>query len=71
MGIMDRILRRGSGSAATAEPTIEVECPHTTLTPRWDSVEDMGKTDRVTLYRCEGCRREFTPEEARQFGAGA
>ena len=40
------------------------ECPHGVLTPRWDSVEDMGKEDRATEFVCEACHKSFTPEEA-------
>ena len=40
-------------------------CPHTTLVPRWDSVADMGKEDKVTSYTCEGCAQSFTGAEGR------
>jgi hypothetical protein len=40
------------------------ECPHGVLTPRWDSVEDMGKEERATEFVCEACHKSFTPEEA-------
>jgi hypothetical protein len=38
-------------------------CPHTTLTPRWDRAEDIGKHDLATAYRCEGCGHVFSREE--------
>lgn len=69
MGIFDRLFKRGGSSAAVAEePVPEPVCPHSTMTPRWDSVADMGKIDRVTLFRCEGCKEEFTPDRARELG---
>jgi len=42
-----------------------VTCPHTTLIPRWDKVEDMGHEERVTGYTCEACQQQFTPEDGR------
>lgn len=39
-------------------------CPHTTMTPRWDSADDIGHEDRATGFRCEGCGKMFSPEEA-------
>lgn len=44
------------------QPAVSTEppCPHTTLTPRWDSVADMGKDDKVTSYMCESCQGSFT-----------
>ena len=48
-------------TAAPADPA----CPHTTLTPRWESVADMGKVEKVTSYTCQGCNQSFTPSEGR------
>ena len=48
-------------TAATADPA----CPHTTLTPRWDSVADMGNIEKVTSYTCQGCNQSFTASEGR------
>ncbi len=42
-------------------------CPHSALTPRWDSVSDMGKDDLATRFVCEGCHQEFTPDQAREL----
>ena len=54
--------RREAATTAEVPP-----CPHTTLTPRWDSVADMGKEDKVTSYRCDGCEQEFTAAEGRRL----
>jgi hypothetical protein len=51
----------------TASPYKNAECPHTVLAPHWDSVEDMGKSDKVISYYCQGCARTFTPEEAKPY----
>jgi hypothetical protein len=53
--------RRGRAAAADAVPP----CPHTTLTPRWDSVADMGNDEKVTSYTCQGCNQSFTAAEGR------
>ena len=48
-------------------PVTTLECPHTALMPRWDSVDDMGKDDKVVSYRCESCGETFSPEEGRRL----
>jgi len=40
-------------------------CPHTTLTPRWDSVADMGNEEKVTSYTCQGCNQSFSAADGR------
>jgi len=51
-------------------PTTETPpCPHTALVPRWDSVADMGKEDKVTSYTCEACQASFTADEGRALRA--
>jgi hypothetical protein len=64
-----RLLRkhREDQPAASAEPT--TQCEHVTLIPSWDRAEDIGDVDRVSLYRCEACRAEFTLEEAEHLRA--
>jgi hypothetical protein len=59
--------KQAEAPEATEEMQESISCPHTALVPRWDSVEDMGKEDRVTSYFCQGCERSFSPEEARQY----
>ena len=44
--------------------TMHDTCPHTTMVPRWDNADDIGKADRVSAYHCEGCNKLFTREEA-------
>ena len=53
-----------AGIAATP-PGGVAACPHTTLTPRWDSVADMGKEEQIAGYTCQGCNQSFTPAEGR------
>jgi hypothetical protein len=63
MGLLNKLFSRNkSEGAAAAEPP---PCPHTALTPRWDSVEDMGREDRVSGYTCQGCNGSFSPAEGR------
>ncbi len=53
-------LRRQAPATAAVEAA---PCPHTTLVPRWESVADMGKEDKVTSYTCQGCEQRFTAAE--------
>lgn len=53
--------REPSATAAVETPP----CPHTALTPRWDSVADMGKDEQVSSYTCQGCNQSFSPAEGR------
>lgn len=47
------------------------QCPHPTLTPQWDSAEDMGNADKVARYMCDSCKTLLSREEwerLRQMG---
>jgi len=61
MGLFDKIFAKEAKSSVAVETP---PCAHGVLTPRWDSVDDMGKEERATLYVCEACREEFSPAEA-------
>jgi hypothetical protein len=53
-------------SKPTAASTVELaRCPHTTLTPRWGSLAEMGQEDKISGYSCDGCSQRFTPAEGR------
>ena len=64
MSILSKIF--GGGSQAAAEPSEAPvpECAHAALVPRWDSAADMGKSDLISSYYCEGCATVFSPAEA-------
>ena len=64
MGFFNKLLGKSSTATVTSEAA-EKTCPHTTLTPRWDSVADMGNEEKVTSYTCQGCNQHFSPEEGR------
>ncbi len=68
-------LNRLFGKAKTPSPTQPampaVECMHATLVPRWDNAPDMGDASKVSVYRCESCERDFTPEDAAEVRAAA
>jgi hypothetical protein len=71
MGILDKLLGRDKPQekAATAQQTTDLdapECPHTAMTPHWDSLDDMGK-DELATYNCEACGRIFTFEQAQEY----
>jgi transposase-like protein len=59
MGLVRKILGR-SNDVKGHVPS----CPHTILLPRWDSIEDMGKTDKAVGFTCQSCGRTFSREEA-------
>jgi nitrite reductase/ring-hydroxylating ferredoxin subunit len=75
MGFLDKLFsRKGENQApvpADQQPAVEAECPHTAVTPRWDSGADMGKTDLVSAYVCEACGARFSREEGEGLTAGA
>jgi hypothetical protein len=63
MGLLGKLFgRSGPAPTSTAEAP---HCSHITLTPRWNSVAEMGQEDAVSAYYCEGCSRSFTPAEGR------
>ena len=67
MGLFDWLPGRGKKAVATEvqELLSAVECPHTTLTARWDSVHDMGIEEKAIAFVCAACRETFTAEEGR------
>jgi hypothetical protein len=66
MGFLDKLFGGGKKQqAAVAE--IAVDCPHSVLVARWDSVADMGKEDKATRFMCETCHEMFSPEEAKEL----
>ena len=66
MGLLDKLFGGGKKQqAAVAE--IAVDCPHSVLVARWDSVADMGHDDKATRFMCETCHEEFTPEQAKEL----
>jgi hypothetical protein len=69
MGFLNRLLGREETSAdvAAAEP----ECPHTALAPHWESVEDIGHSERVSSYRCDACGAIVEKEEGEKAVAAA
>jgi len=63
MGFLSRLFGGKKKETADDIAAAAAECPHTALVPRWDSAEDMGKEDRISRYRCEGCGNTFSREE--------
>lgn len=61
MGLLSKIFGKKQEAAAAATP---VDCPHSVLVARWDSVQDMGIEEKATRYMCEACREMFDPAEA-------
>jgi hypothetical protein len=66
MGFLGKLFGGGK-KEQTAVAEIAVECPHSVLVARWDSVADMGHEDKATRFMCETCHEEFTPEVAKEL----
>ena len=56
---------RPVGQEEASEPV----CPHVALVPRWDSAGDIGKSEKVSSFICEGCQASFSREEGEQLQA--
>lgn len=69
MGFLNKLFGKSEAATLEREEAPAVTCPHTTLTPSWDSVADMGNEDKVTGYTCQGCSEQFTPAEGRALKA--
>ena len=70
MGALDRLLgKRRQQAQQSPEPP--QECIHGVLVPHWDSVDDIGKDDRVAWYRCQSCYAMFSREEGERLMAEA
>jgi hypothetical protein len=71
MGLFDKLFGHGQSKAEKMideEPLTVAEsppCPHSVLSPRWDSAADLGNKDKATAFVCEACGETFSPEEAR------
>ncbi len=68
MGLMGKLFGKGQEIPEVAQPGV-TQCPHTTMTPRWDRAEDIGHEDRATGWRCEGCGEMFDAEEGQRIRA--
>ncbi len=72
MSFITKLLRRDKNGATETSAAATVEappCPHTALTARWDSVQDMGIEAKATSFVCSACNEEFTPERAAELRA--
>jgi hypothetical protein len=66
MGFLGKLFGGGK-KQQTAVAEIAVDCPHSVLVARWDSVADMGHEDKATRFMCETCHEVFSPEEAKHL----
>lgn len=57
------LFRRKEEAAPEAEAA---GCPHLILVPTWSNIEDMGKEDKATGYRCYACAETLSLEEAQE-----
>jgi hypothetical protein len=64
MGFLNKLLGRRVQNDTKAKAVPTVACPHVSLVPHWDSVEDMGHEERATSFICDACHQAFTPQVA-------
>lgn len=64
MRFLSLFSRKQASPQQQAEPVSPTNCSHLVLTPRWDSVGDIGHEERAVGYRCASCSASLTPEEA-------
>jgi hypothetical protein len=65
-----RFLRRRQRTDEARPRDVEAEavaCEHVTLVPGWDNARDVGRVGHASLFRCEACRAEFTPDKAAEL----
>ncbi len=67
MGLLGKLLGHPDSPSESAPPAESDTCTHLALTPRWDSVDDIGHEDRATRFHCESCGRDFSADEAREL----
>lgn len=65
MGFLNKLFGKGESATMAGQPETTTTCLHTSLTGRWDSVEDMGNENKVTGWSCQSCGQTFTPAEGR------
>jgi len=72
--------RRATSATAVKEEgkaDLHEVCGHLVIMPRWDALEDMGKAEKATGYKCDACGQDLTRQEggaalehgARLFGS--
>jgi hypothetical protein len=64
-----RLLSRRRAQSPTDERPPGSACEHLVLIPMWDSVNDIGRQDRVSRERCEACGKVLSAEEAASLRA--
>ena len=70
MGILNKLFeKKETAQIESVQPS--VECPHTVLIARWNSVEDMGDESKATAFLCESCGVAFDQDEAARLKADA
>jgi hypothetical protein len=44
-------------------------CPHDYVDPRWQNMNDVGRTDRIDHFVCRRCAVKIAPERVPQSAA--
>ena len=69
MRFLRRLLGRREERPVGQKEASEPVSPHVALVPRWDSAGDIGKSEKVSSFICEGCQASFSREEGEQLQA--
>ncbi len=67
MRLLDKIRHHPADKVATETPEGQSGCLHTALTPRWDTLSEMGDEEKASAWVCPVCGGTFTPDEAREL----
>jgi hypothetical protein len=62
MGLLSKLF--GGKKQVVVTEIGPIECPHSVLVARWDSVQDMGIEEKATRFMCETCKEIFSPQDA-------
>ena len=65
MGLFNR--KKAEDAATMTSEHAQVACPHTSMVPRWDNLDDMGHEDRISGYRCDSCHESLSAEQGHQL----
>jgi len=67
MGFLNLFGRKQEPQQEMDDPAVTTTCPHVMLTPRWDSVGDIGHEDKAIGYKCTACGMSFSVEEGHEL----
>ena len=61
-GLMALLKMRIGRTKGRGKDCVLAGCPHDQRDPRWDSMADAGKTDRIDHYICRSCGQKLVED---------